>query len=86
MDIKLRTVGHSLTATIPNEIVRMLHLSAGDIFSVTQKSGSILMEPRKKALRGESYLEEFFSKPMDEIGMYDTEVVDTGGPVGGEIW
>ena len=86
MDIILREVGNSLTTTIPHDIVKSLNVKKGDILNVVVEDNRIIMTPKKKRLRGERFLEEYYNKPIDEIGAWDVEHIDTGVPMGEEVW
>jgi len=86
MLVSCRKVGNSFVATIPNEIINLLNIMAGDELEVSANGKSVIMTPIKKKLKGELFLEQFYQKSIDEIGQIETELADWGEPVGDEIW
>lgn len=86
MTVICRKVGNSVTATIPNEIIKKLGIKPGDEMDISEDKGSIVLVPVKKRLRGELFLEEYYGKSIDQIGEIETEVVDWGKPQGDEVW
>ncbi len=86
MAVTCRKVGNSLTATIPNEIIRKLGIKPGDTMDVSTVDNTIVFTPKKKRLRGEVFLEEYYQKSISEIGQLETEIVDWGEPQGEEVW
>ncbi len=86
MSVTCRKVGNSITATIPNEIIKELGIKPGDSMDVSTVNNTIVFIPAKKKLKGEIFLEEFYGKPISEIGGFETEVVDWGEPQGDEEW
>lgn len=86
MEVKLRNVGNSVTATIPKAILEQMGMKAGDTVEFQVLNDYVTMRQKKKKLKGEIYLEKLFGKSMDEIEEFDTEMMDMGAPVGEEIW
>ena len=86
MSVICRKVGNSIAATIPNEIIKKLGIRPGDSMNVSVMNNTIIFTPVKKKLKGEIFLEEFYGKPISEIGELDTEIVDWGEPQGDEEW
>ncbi len=86
MSVICRKVGNGLTATIPNNIVKTVGIRPGDEVEISIDKNRIVLTPKKKRLRGEFILENFYNKPLDQIGKIDTEIVDWGEPVGEEVW
>ena len=86
MSVICRKVGNSLTATIPQNIVKTVGIKPGDEFEISIDKNRIILTPKKKRLRGEVFLENFYNKPLGQIGKIDTEIVDWGEPVGEEVW
>ena len=86
METKLRVVGNSVVTTIPQGVIEAAGLAPGDevIFSVF--GDVVQLKKKKKKLKGERYLEKLFGKPIEEIEKFDTEIVDTGTPLGEEFW
>ncbi len=86
MDVQVREAGNSLVVTIPKDIISEFRIKKGDIFSINASSNEIKLIPKKKKLRGEIFLEEYFGKPFSEIEPWDYEDISTGDPQGEEIW
>lgn len=86
MTVSAREVGNSLVVTIPKESIRQLNIKKGDLFDVTVKENNLCFIPEKTKLKGESFLEDYFNKPFDEIKGWDYEDVGTGEPMGDEVW
>lgn len=45
---KLRRVGGSTMFAVPSELLKMLHLQAGDSVTVMVESGRLVVEPRQR--------------------------------------
>lgn len=78
MEVKLRTVGNSLSMTIPHSIADMLHLQAGDIVNVSSDDEEVIAKPVKNKT-----LEEMFA---EYEGSYRPEEMDWSTPRGNEAW
>ena len=86
MSIICRKVGNSITATIPNEIIKKMGIKPGDEIDVSEDGKVIILTPVKKRLRGEIFVENFYNKPIEQVGKIETDPIDWGKPVGEEIW
>ena len=86
MSVICRKVGNSITATIPNSIIKQTGIKPGDKLDIFVDGSSIVMVPEKKRLRGEIFLEEYYGKPVGNIQELNTENVDWGEPEGAEEW
>lgn len=87
MQVSLREVGNSLVTTIPKDVVQELNVKKGDVFEIENDGTRIVLIPiRKKKLKGELFLEAFYEKPIEDIHSWETENVETGDPVGEEVW
>lgn len=45
---KLRRVGGSTMFAVPAELLKMLHLQAGDTLTITVEDGRLIAEPRRR--------------------------------------
>ena len=70
--------GNSLGIRIPNIIARELSLKDGSFVDINDSGKAIIIEPIQK-----NKLSEMLSK-INEQNIH--EEIDTGGPVGKEIW
>lgn len=88
MSVVCRKVGNSTTVTIPNEIIKQIGIQPGDEMDISTDGTSITFVPIRKKLKGEIFLEEYYGKPIEEIGVIsdNSPEVDWGKPVGEEIW
>ena len=86
MDVAIRKVGNSAVVTIPQDIINQLNVKIGDSVEMSVENKIAYLKPKRKRLRGELFLEDFYGKSYDKIGMIDTEDIDTGEPVGEEAW
>lgn len=88
MSVVCRKVGNSTTVTIPNEIIKQIGIKPGDEMDISTDGTSIIFVPIRKKLKGEIFLEEYYGKPIEEIGVIseNNPEIDWGKPVGEEIW
>ena len=70
--------GNSLGIRIPNHIARELSLKDGAFVDINDKDKEIIIKPVKK-----NKLSEMISK-INEQNIH--KEIDTGGPVGKEVW
>ena len=90
-EIKIRNVGNSTVVTIPNSVLESSSTNVGDVVEVKNFGKEcFLISPRKakKKLRGELIMEQFYGKPIEEIGIVNEaeEVWKDKKPVGEEVW
>jgi antitoxin ChpS len=80
---KLRRVGDSTMFAIPAEILKMLHLQAGDTVTVMVESGRLVVEPRQRPRNtlAELLAESDYSQPSS---VEEREWLDAGA-VGREL-
>ncbi len=80
---KLRRVGGSTMLAVPPEILKVLHLQAGDSVSVVVESGRLVVEPRQRPryTLAELLAESDYSQPPS---VEDREWLDAGA-VGREL-
>jgi len=78
MEAVVKKWGNSLGIRIPNIVARQLSLKDGSYINIEDKGKKILITPIKK-----NRLSEMLSK-INEQNLH--EEIETGGPVGKEIW
>ena len=78
MEAVVKKWGNSLGIRIPNLIVRELSLQDGSCVDITDKGKEIIIKPIQK-----NKLSELLSK-VNEQNIH--KEIETGGPVGKEIW
>jgi antitoxin MazE len=78
MEAVVRKWGNSLGIRIPNLIVRELRLKDGIPVSIKDKNGEIVIKPQKK---------ETLSEMLNKISSDNIHAeVESGGPMGNEVW
>ena len=78
MEAVVKKWGNSLGIRIPNHITRGLSLKDGSYVDINNKGKEIIIKPIKKNKLAEM---------LDNINEYNLhEEIDTGEPVGKEIW
>ena len=78
MEAVVRKWGNSLGIRIPNLIVRELSLKDGSFVDIRDKGKEIIIKPVQR-----TRLSEMLSK-INEQNLH--REIETGGPVGKEIW
>ena len=78
MEAVVKKWGNSLGIRIPNLIVRELSLQDGSFVDISDRGKEIIIKPIQK-----NKLSEILSK-INEQNMH--KEIETGGPVGKEIW
>ena len=78
MEAVVKKWGNSLGIRIPNTIVRELSLKDGSCVDINEKGKEIVIKPIQR-----NNLSEMLSK-INEQNLH--EEIDTGEPVGKEIW
>jgi antitoxin MazE len=78
MEAVVRKWGNSLGIRIPNLIVRELSLKDGSFVDIKEKENEMIIKPVQK---------NKLSEMLDEINEQNIhKEIDTGRPVGNEIW
>ena len=54
--------------------------------AVRETAYSVRVKDERKRTSVEKRLEQFYGKPIEEIGVIEEEEVDWGNPVGEEVW
>ena len=78
MEAVVKKWGNSLGIRIPNYIIRSLSLKDGSFVDINERKQEIIIKPIKK-----NSLSEMLSK-INQQNLH--EEIDTGEPVGKEIW
>ena len=86
MTVRAREVGNSLVVTIPKESINELNIKEGDLFDVMVNRDNLCFVPKKKKLKGEVFLENYYNKSFDEIEAWGYEDISTGVAIGDEAW
>ena len=86
MTATLQKWGNSQGIRIPKQIIKDLSLKENDILSIERIDNTIVFKKAKVHKSLKDRLEEFYDKPISKIKKIDVEEIDTGSPVGEEIW
>lgn len=86
MDVKVRSVGNSMVVTLPKPLTERCEIHAGDILQIYSVENDTISMTKKKKSALERRIERFYGKPIEEVGVIESEETDWGGPVGEEVW
>ena len=86
MTATLQKWGNSQGIRIPKQIIKDLSLKENDILSIERIDNTIVFKKAKVHKSLKDRLEEFYDKPISKIKKIEVEEIDTGSPVGEEIW
>ena len=86
MTVTLQKWGNSQGIRIPRQIIKDLVLKENDILSIEKIDDTIVFKKAKVHKSLKNRLEEFYHKPISKIKKLVIEEIDTGSPVGEEIW
>jgi antitoxin MazE len=84
----VRKWGNSQGIRLSKEVMAQMNLQENDAIDIHVSNGKMTIE---KACNGggtslKERLEAFYDKPIDRIYVTASDEIDTGTPVGGEIW
>lgn len=86
MTATLQKWGNSQGIRIPKQIIKDLSLKENDILSIERIDNTIVFKKAKVHKSLKDRLEQFYNKPISKIKKIEVEEIDTGSPVGEEIW
>ena len=88
MNVTLQKWGNSQGIRIPKSILDELGYEENDKMEITTEDDCIILKRvKKKHMTVKERVVEFYAKPLDEIRLpKQSEEIDTGNPVGEEIW
>lgn len=86
MTATLQKWGNSQGIRIPKQIIKDLSLKENDILSIERIDNTIVFKKAKVHKSLKDRLEQFYDKPISRIKKIEVEEIDTGSPVGEEIW
>lgn len=88
MNATIQKWGNSHGIRLPRAIMDHLKIMENDQVEISIKEDAIILKkatPKHKNIT--TRLEEFYQKPLEQIGKIESEgEVDTGAPVGDEVW
>jgi antitoxin MazE len=88
MQATIQKWGNSQGIRIPKAFLEALGMMENDTVELSRKDDNIVISKieKKKYDNLSERLEAFYGKPIDEIYVEPETEIDTGAPVGGEIW
>lgn len=79
--------GNSQGIRLPKEVINMIGCKENDKVEISVDNGKItIKKATKKYTNLTERLEAFYSKPIENIFVENTQEVDVGAPVGEEYW
>jgi antitoxin MazE len=84
----VRKWGNSQGIRLSKEVMAQMSLHENDVIDIHVSNGKMTVEKacNKDVLSLKERLEAFYGEPIDKIYVTASDEVDTGTPVGGEIW
>jgi antitoxin MazE len=88
MQATIQKWGNSQGIRIPKAFLEAVGMMENDTVELSRTDDNIVITKieKKKYNNLSDYLESFYGKPIDEIYVESETEIDTGEPVGGEIW
>jgi antitoxin MazE len=88
MQTVIKKWGNSQGIRIPKAFLETLGMMENDTVELSRVDNNIVVTKveKKKYNKLSERLEAFYGKPIDEIFVESETEIDTGNPVGGEIW
>ena len=84
----IRRWGNSQGIRLSKDIINRMNLKENDEVGINIDNGKMVIEKvgKPKYLNLKERLESFYQKPIEEIFVDSSEEIDTGDPVGEELW
>jgi antitoxin MazE len=84
----VRKWGNSQGIRLSKEVMSQMNLRENDVIDIYVSNGKMTVEKacNKEGLLLKERLEAFYGETIDNIYVTASDEVDTGTPVGGEIW
>ena len=86
MTATLQKWGNSHGIRVPKQFLNDLDIKVNDKLTITVINDEIVIKKEKTHKKLKERLEEFYGKPISNIKKIEVEEIDTGSPVGDEIW
>ncbi len=86
MTATLQKWGNSHGIRVPKQFLNDLDIKVNDKLSIAVINDEIVIKKEKTHRTLKERLEDFYKKPISKIKAIEVEEIDTGSPVGDEIW
>lgn len=82
----LQKWGNSHGIRVPKQLLTDLDIKVNDKLNIEVENDKMIIKKEKTHKTLKERLEDFYKKPISRIKKIEVEEIDTGSPVGDEIW
>lgn len=82
----LQKWGNSHGIRVPKQLLTDLDIKVNDKLNIEVENDKMIIKKEKTHKTLKERLEDFYKKPISKIKKIEVEEIDTGSPVGDEIW
>ena len=82
----LQKWGNSHGIRVPKQLLNDLDIKVNDKLNIEVENDKMIIKKEKTHKTIKERLEDFYKKPISKIKKIEVEEIDTGSPVGDEIW
>ena len=82
----LQKWGNSHGIRVPKQLLNDLNIKVNDKLNIEVENDKMIIKKEKTHKTLKERLEDFYKKPISKIKKIEVEEIDTGSPVGDEIW
>ena len=82
----LQKWGNSHGIRVPKQLLNDLDIKVNDKLNIEVENDKMIIKKEKTHKTLKERLEDFYKKPISKIKKIEVEEIDTGSPVGDEIW
>ena len=82
----LQKWGNSHGIRLPKQLLNDLDIKVNDKLNIEVENDKMIIKKEKTHKTLKERLEDFYKKPISKIKKIEVEEIDTGSPVGDEIW
>ena len=82
----LQKWGNSHGIRVPKQLLNDLDIKVNDKLNIEVENDKMIIKKEKTHKTLKERLEDFYKKPISRIKKIEVEEIDTGSPVGDEIW
>ena len=82
----LQKWGNSHGIRVPKQLLNDLDIKVNDKLNIEVENDKMIIKKEKTHKTLKERLEDFYKKPISKIKKIEVEEIDTGSPIGDEIW
>ena len=82
----LQKWGNSHGIRVPKQLLNDLNIKVNDKLNIEVENDKMIIKKEKTHKTLKERLEDFYKKPISKIKKIEVEEIDTGSPIGDEIW